>query len=149
VLAISQNAVTHREARTILEGLPTLWTHQRPLSSDAEVVYSASKTVVAICACTVLSLVPMFIFVGKNFQPTDDRSQFNVMLRTPEGTSMASTTNEAAIIAQAIRRLPATAGGDDIDHHERIDRYVGVGQAKGSSDSGRKRIEQFQIDSLQ
>jgi len=79
------------------------------------------KAVLVICACTVFSLVPMFIFVGKDFLPTDDRSQFNVMLRTPEGTSLASTTNEAATIARAIRELPGvkttltTTGGGQLD----------------------------------
>ncbi len=79
------------------------------------------KAVLVICACTVLSLIPMFIFVGKDFKPTDDQSQFNVLLRTPEGTSLASTTNEAATLAQTIRTLPGvnatltTTGGGELD----------------------------------
>ena len=39
-----------------------------------------------------LSIVPLFMFVGKNFLPADDQSQFNVLVRTPEGTSLAATT---------------------------------------------------------
>ena len=35
------------------------------------------------------------MFVGKNFLPQDDQSQYNVLVRTPEGTSLAATTNLA------------------------------------------------------
>ena len=43
------------------------------------------------------------MFVGKNFLPQDDQSQYNVLVRTPEGTSLAATTNLAERIAQDIR----------------------------------------------
>lgn len=75
------------------------------------------KAVLVICGCTVLSLVPLSMIVGKDFTPTDDQSQFNVLIRTPEGTSLASTTQEAEAVAQSIRKLPGvedtlmTAGG--------------------------------------
>ncbi|MES1257404.1 MAG: efflux RND transporter permease subunit, partial [Acidobacteriota bacterium] len=55
---------------------------------------------------TVLSIVPLFMLVGKNFLPTDDQSQFNVLVRTPEGTSLAATTALAERIARDIRGLP-------------------------------------------
>jgi HAE1 family hydrophobic/amphiphilic exporter-1 len=57
------------------------------------------------------------MFVGKNFMAQDDQSQYNVLIRTPEGASIAATTNLAEQIAQEIRRLPGvehtlmTAGG--------------------------------------
>ena len=75
------------------------------------------RAVLVMCGCTVLSLVPLFMFVGKDFTPSDDQSQFNVLVRAPEGTSLASTTQEAESISQAIRNLPGvtttltTAGG--------------------------------------
>ncbi len=75
------------------------------------------RAVVIICGCTVLSLIPLMMIVGKDFQPTDDQSQYNVLLRMPEGTSLASTTQEAEAVAQDIRRFPGvedtlmTAGG--------------------------------------
>jgi HAE1 family hydrophobic/amphiphilic exporter-1 len=65
----------------------------------------------------VFSIVPLFAFVGKNFLPDDDASQYNVIVRTPEGTSLAATTNFAERVAQDIRQLPGightlmTAGG--------------------------------------
>ena len=75
------------------------------------------KAVLMICGGTILSLVPLFMFVGKDFTAADDQSQFNVLMRAPEGTSLASTTQEAEAISQAIRKLPGvqitltTAGG--------------------------------------
>jgi HAE1 family hydrophobic/amphiphilic exporter-1 len=64
------------------------------------------KVIVGASVLTVLSIVPLFMFVGKNFLPADDQSQFNVLLRTPEGTSLASTTQVAENVAQRIRALP-------------------------------------------
>ncbi len=75
------------------------------------------KTVVAISVGVILSMIPLFMFVGKNFLPQDDQSQYNVLIRTPEGTSIAATTNLAERIAQEVRGLPGvthtlmTAGG--------------------------------------
>src|SRR6476659_935301 len=45
------------------------------------------KVVVALSVLVVMSIVPLFMAVGKNFLPKDDQSQYNVLLRTPEGTS--------------------------------------------------------------
>jgi HAE1 family hydrophobic/amphiphilic exporter-1 len=64
------------------------------------------KLVVLASALTVLSIVPLFMVVGKNFLPADDEAQFNVLIRTPEGTSLAATTQVAEGIAQQIRALP-------------------------------------------
>ena len=41
--------------------------------------------------------------------PQDDQSQYNVLVRTPEGTSLAATTDIAERIAQDIRKLPGVA----------------------------------------
>jgi HAE1 family hydrophobic/amphiphilic exporter-1 len=65
--------------------------------------------VVAASACVILSIAPLFMFVGKNFLPQDDQSQYNVLIRTPEGTSIAATTNLAEQIAQDVRKLPGVA----------------------------------------
>jgi HAE1 family hydrophobic/amphiphilic exporter-1 len=64
------------------------------------------KVVIGACVLTVLSIVPLFMLVGKNFLPADDQSQYNVLIRTPEGTSLASTTQISEGIAQQIRALP-------------------------------------------
>src|SRR5580765_4792387 len=65
--------------------------------------------VVAASVVVILSIVPLFMFVGKNFLPQDDQSQYNVLIRTPEGTSIAATTNLAERIAQDVRGLPGVA----------------------------------------
>ena len=64
------------------------------------------KTVVAMCVLVVLSMVPLFMFVGNNFLPNDDASQFNVLVRAPEGTSLAATTAIASQIAADVHALP-------------------------------------------
>ena len=46
------------------------------------------------------------MLVGKNFLPKDDQSQYNVLIRTPEGTSLAGTTQLGEQIATEIRKLP-------------------------------------------
>jgi HAE1 family hydrophobic/amphiphilic exporter-1 len=75
------------------------------------------RAVVGLSVLTVLSIVPLFAFVGKNFLPADDQSQYNVLVRTPEGSSLAATNNIAEQVSQAIRRMPGvehtltTAGG--------------------------------------
>lgn len=67
------------------------------------------KTIVAMCVLVVLSIVPLFMFVGKNFLPADDQSQFNVIIRAPEGTSLAATTALGEQIASDVRKLPGVA----------------------------------------
>ena len=67
------------------------------------------KVIVAGCVLVVLSIVPLFMFVGKNFLPKDDQSQYNVLIRTPEGTSLAATTQIGEQIATDIRRLPGVS----------------------------------------
>ncbi len=64
------------------------------------------KSMVAICVAVVLSVVPLFMVVGKSFTPTDDKGEFNVDIRTPEGTSLAGTTTVAERIARDLRGLP-------------------------------------------
>ena len=75
--------------------------------------------VAGVAVLVLLSSVPLFMAVNKNFMPQDDQSEFEVNLRAPEGTSLESTeviTNRAA---NAMRqRLPeidytlVTVGGD-------------------------------------
>ena len=66
---------------------------------------------------TIASIVPLFMVVGKNFLPSDDQSQFNILVRTPEGTSLAATTALTENIASDIRAMSGvehtlmTAGG--------------------------------------
>lgn len=64
------------------------------------------KTMVAVSVLVSLSTVPLFMVVGKSFVPTDDRSEFSVAVRAPEGASLAATLTVADRIARDIRELP-------------------------------------------
>ncbi len=61
---------------------------------------------VALSILVILSTVPLFMMVGKNFAPTDDRAEFQVSVRAPEGTSLAATTTIAERIARDLRGMP-------------------------------------------
>ena len=69
------------------------------------------------CALVVISIVPLFMLVGKNFLPVDDQSQFEVSVRANEGTSLQATTVLMERIANDIRKFGGvkdtliTAGG--------------------------------------
>ena len=62
--------------------------------------------VVAACLIVIVSIVPLFMFVGKNFLPVDDQAQFEVTVRAPEGSSLASTSQLTERIATDLRKLP-------------------------------------------
>ena len=67
---------------------------------------SHRKLMVAISVLVVFSSYPLFKVVGKSLATTDDRSEFVASVRTPEGTSLAATTNVMERIARDIRALP-------------------------------------------
>ncbi len=73
--------------------------------------------IVTICIFIFVSIVPLFYFVGKNFLPVDDQSQFEVSIRAPEGSSLGATSLQIERIAAEIRKFPdvtdtlATVGG--------------------------------------
>ncbi len=60
--------------------------------------------IVLACVLVVVSIVPLFMMVGKNFLPQDDESQFEVTVRAPEGSSLAATQTIVERIARDIRR---------------------------------------------
>ncbi|HKG21051.1 MAG TPA: efflux RND transporter permease subunit, partial [Blastocatellia bacterium] len=62
--------------------------------------------IVALCVVVVLSIVPLFMTVGKNFLPVDDQSQFEISVRTPEGSTLAATTTVVERIASDVKKLP-------------------------------------------
>jgi HAE1 family hydrophobic/amphiphilic exporter-1 len=59
--------------------------------------------VVLMCLLVIISIVPLFRFVGKNFLPVDDQSQFEVSVRAPEGSTLAATSALVEKIAGDIR----------------------------------------------
>jgi HAE1 family hydrophobic/amphiphilic exporter-1 len=75
--------------------------------------------IVTLCVVVFLSIIPLFMLVGKNFLPVDDQSQFEVSARAPEGSSLAETSLTLERIATEIRKQPGvtdtlvTVGGGD------------------------------------
>jgi HAE1 family hydrophobic/amphiphilic exporter-1 len=62
--------------------------------------------IVLACVIVIFSIVPLFMFVGKNFLPVDDQAQFELNVRAPEGYSLANTSNLAERISADVRKLP-------------------------------------------
>ena len=73
--------------------------------------------IVTLCLLVFLSIVPLFMFVGKNLLPVDDQSQFEISVRAPEGSSIGATSQMFEQIASEVRKMPgvtdtlATVGG--------------------------------------
>src|SRR5260370_30383042 len=61
---------------------------------------------VAVSEAVSLSPVLLFMLVGKNFLPVDDRSEYSVSVKAPEGTSLAATMTIAERIARELREQP-------------------------------------------
>ncbi len=62
--------------------------------------------IVSLCVLVFLSIVPLFMFVGKNFLPVDDQSQFEISIRAPEGYSLSATSQLFERIATDVRKIP-------------------------------------------
>jgi HAE1 family hydrophobic/amphiphilic exporter-1 len=80
--------------------------------------------VVALAAATIALAVPLIDRVGKDFNPKDDTSDFNVVLTMPEGSSLTASSDMATRIEAEIRGLEgveqifttigSARGGDDV-----------------------------------
>ncbi len=76
------------------------------------------KAIVLSCLAVILSIIPLFMIIGKNMFVRDDQSQFNISIRMPEGSSLAETTRYSEGIARRVRELDGvthtlnTVGGD-------------------------------------
>jgi HAE1 family hydrophobic/amphiphilic exporter-1 len=62
--------------------------------------------IVTLSVLVSLSTIPLGMLVGKNFVPQDDRSEFAISVRAPEGTTLAATLTVAERIARDLRALP-------------------------------------------
>lgn len=63
-------------------------------------------TIVLLCGLVIFSIVPLFMFVGKNFLPVDDQSQFEINVRAAEGSSLPATSTIVDRIAKDVKQLP-------------------------------------------
>src|SRR5712691_10635814 len=61
------------------------------------------KSMVALSVAVSLATIPLFMVVGKSLFPVDDRSEFQVTLKAPEGTSLAATLTIAERMARELR----------------------------------------------
>ncbi len=62
--------------------------------------------IISLVVLVLISIVPLFAYVGKNFLPVDDQSQFEVSVRAPEGYSLGATSQTMERIASEIRQMP-------------------------------------------
>ena len=62
--------------------------------------------IVVISLLVTVSIVPLFMMVGKDFLPTDDQSEFEVTVRLPLGSSLDGTTIVMEAIEQELNTLP-------------------------------------------
>ena len=62
--------------------------------------------IVLLCVVVFLTIIPLFAFVGKNFLPVDDQSQFEISVRAPESYSLSATSQLFEKIAAEVRKLP-------------------------------------------
>ncbi len=77
--------------------------------------------VVVLTVLTLVSIIPLGAAVNKNFLPEDDESQFEVVVRAPEGWTLDATNRFGTQLASEIRRLPGNSytivtAGDDPQH---------------------------------
>jgi HAE1 family hydrophobic/amphiphilic exporter-1 len=59
--------------------------------------------IVLICVAAVISIVPLYKFVGMAFLPDEDESIFQISVRGPQGTSLAATQSILDRIARDVR----------------------------------------------
>lgn len=67
------------------------------------------RAMVALSGLVVVSIVPWFALIGKNFVPDDDRSEFEITLRAGEEASLAATETVAERVAREVRQIPGVA----------------------------------------
>lgn len=81
--------------------------------------------IVVISTLVVVSIVPLFMMVGKDFLPVDDQSEFEVVVRLPLGSALGSTEEVMHEIEKELNTLPGvefllTRIGSD--QQKRVDR---------------------------
>ncbi|MBX7183856.1 MAG: efflux RND transporter permease subunit [Vicinamibacteria bacterium] len=63
------------------------------------------KTMLVTIALTILATVPLGALANKNFLPTDDEGQFEILVRAPEGWSRDSSLSLLESIGKQVRAL--------------------------------------------
>ncbi|MGH9819490.1 MAG: efflux RND transporter permease subunit, partial [Pyrinomonadaceae bacterium] len=90
--------------------------------------------VVLACVVTVISIYPLFKFVGMAFLPDEDESNYQISLTAPQGTSLAATQSILERMARDLReQLPGIQ-----------DTMVFAG--RGSSNSGQVSVNLVPVE---
>ena len=102
---------TSEKRRTRLEGIVNRF--YKPVEGVYMVALGWSMrhrwVIVAACVFTLVSMVPLAMVLGKGFMPPNDEANFEINLRAPEGTSLASTMLLAQRVAREARKFPEVA----------------------------------------
>ncbi len=74
--------------------------------------------IIIVALASMAAIVPLGMVAKKGFLPIDDRAQFEVLVRLPEGRSVASTELVGERVARIIREMPEVTAtlvtvGDD------------------------------------
>ena len=64
------------------------------------------KRMVAFAVLIMISMVPLFMFLGKDFLPSDDTSQYQIIITAPEGTSLSMMKQIFAQVEEETKQLP-------------------------------------------
>jgi HAE1 family hydrophobic/amphiphilic exporter-1 len=62
--------------------------------------------VAAGCLAVMVSSGPLFMAIGKSFLPTDDQSEFEILVKLPTGASLEGTDAVLREVEAEVRRLP-------------------------------------------
>jgi len=78
----------------------------RPYAAMLRWSMSHRWAIVAICLLVMLSSIPLFMAVGKNFLPQDDQSEFEVTVRLPPGSSLEGSAQVMTELENRLKTLP-------------------------------------------
>ncbi|MCX7918702.1 MAG: efflux RND transporter permease subunit [bacterium] len=112
----------HNKAFIILENFfNALDTNYRKLLTYA---LSHRRLVIVSAIIIFIGSLGLTLFIGKEFEPPYDRGEFNIVVRTPLGSSLAETARIVQTIEQQVKQYPevkylfTTIGGGE---QERVD----------------------------
>jgi len=93
---------------------------------------SHRKTALITAVVIMLSSIPSIMLVGKDFLPRDDRSEFNIHIKAPEGTSIAEMDRIAHDMetnlwkTKGVTHLLTSIGGGDTQKVNEGDIFVKI-----------------------
>lgn len=64
------------------------------------------RRMVAFAGAVIISMIPLFLFLGKDFMPADDTGMYQINVTAPEGTSLGRMKELFAQIETETRQLP-------------------------------------------